>query len=106
MAELTNYEPGDLTPESGHYQLLNVFETPTEIIVRLEIGDTLPAAPRCYTWRLIDPERKPTIARSAAAARPHAAHSASTRSRDLAVLMPATKCAECLNLTLRRALMG
>jgi hypothetical protein len=44
--------PGESASWEGSYQEVNVFGTPTGQTVRARRGDSLPAAPRGYTWRL------------------------------------------------------
>jgi hypothetical protein len=38
---------------TGTYEQLNVFGPPTGIVVDVRRGETLPPAPRRYTWRYI-----------------------------------------------------
>jgi|GEM_PF-5509279 hypothetical protein len=44
--------PGEPASWEGSYQEVNVFGTPTGQIVLARRGESLPAAPRGYTWRL------------------------------------------------------
>jgi len=44
-------QPGDRAPNSGGYQELNVFGSPTGRVVLVAEGDKLPRAPRGFTWR-------------------------------------------------------
>jgi hypothetical protein len=44
--------PGEPASWEGSYQEVNVFGTPTGQTVRARRGESLPAAPRGYTWRL------------------------------------------------------
>jgi hypothetical protein len=46
-------QPGEPAPETGWYQLLNVFGTPTGERVFIEIGTPSPDAPRGHEWQLI-----------------------------------------------------
>ena len=48
------HRPGDRAPATGHYQLLNVFGTPTERVVHVMKDEPLPEAPRGFTWRRTD----------------------------------------------------
>jgi len=43
--------PGEPASWEGSYQEVNVFGTPTGQIVLARRGESLPAAPRGYTWR-------------------------------------------------------
>jgi hypothetical protein len=54
MAEPMEYNPGDVAPKPGSYQLHNVFGSPTHHIVSLEVGESMPDAPRGFIWRLIE----------------------------------------------------
>ena len=53
MPTRDEHQPGQPAPKSGVYRLLNVFggEEATRVTVRR--GETLPAAPRGYSWRLV-----------------------------------------------------
>lgn len=44
-------QPGAPAPESGLYEELNIFGTPTGRTAALDAGQTLPPSPRCFTWR-------------------------------------------------------
>jgi hypothetical protein len=48
--------PGERTPQSGHYEELNVLGALTGNRVYLEEGEPFPAAPRSFTWRPVRPE--------------------------------------------------
>jgi hypothetical protein len=60
MPEEGEHLPGDPASESGHCEELNVFRTPTGKIVHIEQGETLPRAPRSFTWRRIEREQRAT----------------------------------------------
>ena len=47
------YPPGTQAPASGVYEQRNVFGAPTGDRVTLARGETLPAAPRGFTWSLV-----------------------------------------------------
>jgi len=46
-------KPGEPVPETGWYELLNVFGTPIGVRVFIGQGAPAPAAPRGYVWRLV-----------------------------------------------------
>jgi hypothetical protein len=46
-------KPGELAQETGWYQLLNMFGTPTAVRIFIEHGTPAPAAPRGHMWRLV-----------------------------------------------------
>ncbi len=50
----TEHDPGELVLVAGHYEELNVFGTPTGRRTTLVKGDRMPAAPRGFTWRLVE----------------------------------------------------
>jgi hypothetical protein len=45
-----------LATDTGHYEERNVFGTPTGKVTHAAEGQSLPAAPRGFTWRLVRPE--------------------------------------------------
>lgn len=47
------YPPGTKAPASGVYEQRNVLGTPTGERITLPRGETLPAAPRGFTWSLV-----------------------------------------------------
>jgi len=59
-------EPGDPAPGSGVYERLNVFGTPTGKAAIMAKGESLPHAPRGFTWRPLS-ERSPADLRAGAA---------------------------------------
>jgi hypothetical protein len=48
---------GDPAPETGEYELLNVFGSPTGKTKHLVEGEPLPRAPRSHTWRRIERDK-------------------------------------------------
>ena len=48
------YVPGTRAPAGGVYQQCNVFGSATGVRVTLARGQTLPTAPRGFTWREIE----------------------------------------------------
>jgi hypothetical protein len=46
-------KPGEPAPQTGQYQLLNVFGTPTGERVHIEQGAPAPDALRGHVWRLV-----------------------------------------------------
>jgi hypothetical protein len=46
-------QPGEPAPQTGQYQLLNVFGTPTGERVHIEQGAPAPDALRGHVWRLV-----------------------------------------------------
>lgn len=52
----TDHRPGDLAPETGHYEECNVFGSPTGTVRHVVEGNPMPHAPRGFTWRLVDVE--------------------------------------------------
>lgn len=46
------FRAGDVAPASRTYVQLNVVGAPTGTAIVLDVGETFPAAPRGYTWRL------------------------------------------------------
>lgn len=48
------HQPSNPAPETGHYAEANVFGTHTGILIHARKGDALPAAPRGFTWRLVE----------------------------------------------------
>jgi hypothetical protein len=50
----TEQQPGELAAETGDYEELNVFGTPTGKAVHAEQGQSLPPAPKGFTWRRVD----------------------------------------------------
>ena len=58
MNDLTTtreYPPGVPAPIAGTYVQRNVLGASTGVRINLELGETLPAAPRAFTWRLVEP---------------------------------------------------
>ncbi len=55
MSPALDHSPGDLAPETGHYEEHNIFGTPSGRIVHANEGEPLPFAPRGFTWRLRPP---------------------------------------------------
>lgn len=45
------FQPGAIAPDSGLYEELNVFGTPTGRAVTVTQGETFPALPRGFSWR-------------------------------------------------------
>jgi len=56
MADDREHQPGDRASESGPYEELNVFGTPTGKVHHAQEGDQLPSAPRGFKWRRVRPE--------------------------------------------------
>ena len=48
------YPTGMRAPTAGIYEQRNVLGTPTGVRVTVVQGDVLPAAPRGFTWRVVD----------------------------------------------------
>ena len=46
------HRPGEPAPRSGHYRLVNVFGSDTDIRVHSPRGHPLPDSPRGFGWRL------------------------------------------------------
>ncbi len=51
---MSEHNPGELVLVMGHYEELNVFGSPTGRRTTLVKGDRMPAAPRGFTWRLVE----------------------------------------------------
>jgi hypothetical protein len=53
------YSPQALAPVAGTYEQCSVLGSPTGVRVNLARGERLPAAPRGFTWRVVEspPER-------------------------------------------------
>lgn len=49
------YSPGALAPAGGIYEQCNVLGSTTGVRVTLASGQKLPAAPRGFTWRVVEP---------------------------------------------------
>jgi hypothetical protein len=47
------HPPGVLAPVAGIYEQRNVLGSPTGLRVSMAQGDALPAAPRGFTWALV-----------------------------------------------------
>jgi hypothetical protein len=54
VPEAIDFQAGELAPQSGDYQMHNVFGSPTRLIIQLEEGDTFPDTPRSCTWHLLE----------------------------------------------------
>ena len=52
---MAEYPPGARAPLSGVYELRNVLGSPTGERTAVARGDPLPAAPRGFTWQLLEP---------------------------------------------------
>lgn len=48
---LSEYQPGGCAPDTGEYEELNVFGTPTGRIAAVEKDEQLPATARGFSWR-------------------------------------------------------
>lgn len=48
------YPPGARAPIRGVYELCNVLGSPTGVRTIVARGDLLPAAPRGFTWQLLE----------------------------------------------------
>ena len=48
------YAPGVRAPASGTYEQLNVLGSSTGLRVAITQGETLPAAPRGFTWIMVE----------------------------------------------------
>jgi hypothetical protein len=48
--------PGQPASDTRHYEERNVFGTPTGKVTHAAEGQSLPAAPRGFSWRLVRPE--------------------------------------------------
>ena len=46
------HQPGEPASQAGHYEQLNIFGTPTGTTMFVQRGNSLPAAPIGFTWRL------------------------------------------------------
>jgi hypothetical protein len=49
------YPAGTPVPAGGIYQQCNVFGSTTGVSIALANGQKLPASPRGFTWRLLEP---------------------------------------------------
>jgi hypothetical protein len=54
VPEAIDFQAGDLAPQSGDYQMHNVFGSSTRLVVQLEEGDTFPNTARGCAWRLLE----------------------------------------------------
>ena len=54
---MAEYPPGARAPISGVYELRNVLGSPTGMRTTIARGDQLPAAPRGFTWHLLEAPR-------------------------------------------------
>jgi hypothetical protein len=59
----SEYDPRDVAPASGRYELLNIFGTATDEAVAASEGDRLPAIPRGYSWRQVAADEPLEVAR-------------------------------------------
>ncbi len=59
----SEHDPADDASESGRYELLNIFGTPTGEALSACAGEPLPAAPRGYSWRLVSVDEPLEVAR-------------------------------------------
>jgi hypothetical protein len=57
------YDPSDVAPASGRYELLNIFGTATGEAVAASEGERLPAIPRGYSWRQVTADEPLEVAR-------------------------------------------
>ena len=48
------YPPGMRAPSAGIYEQRNVLGSPTGVRVTVAEGEELPAAPRGFTWRVVN----------------------------------------------------
>jgi hypothetical protein len=48
------YPAGTPAPSAGAYEQRNVMGTPTGVRVTVAQGELLPAAPRGFTWKMIE----------------------------------------------------
>ena len=48
------YPPGIRAPSAGTYEQRNVLGSPTGVRVTVAAGEVLPAAPRGFTWRMVE----------------------------------------------------
>jgi hypothetical protein len=53
------YHPGTPAPAGGIYEQCNVLGSTTGITIALASGQTLPAAQRGFTWRVVEPPPEP-----------------------------------------------
>jgi hypothetical protein len=53
MSDGEEHQPGDRAPATAHYEELNVFGSLTGAVAHVREGDSLPSAPRSFTWRRI-----------------------------------------------------
>ena len=51
---MMEYAPGDIAPTTGRYELITVLGARNGRAEYVMEGDPLPAAPRRYTWRLVE----------------------------------------------------
>jgi len=57
MSRPVEHLPGEPASHSGPYELLNVFGSPTGVVVtHAKEGEPLPIAPRGFTWRHVPEE--------------------------------------------------
>ena len=59
----SEYDPRDVAPASGRYELLNIFGTATGEAVAANEGERLPAIPRGYSWRQVAADEPLEVAR-------------------------------------------
>ena len=52
MSQRQQHRPGEPASVAGLYWQANVFGTPTETVVRVGRGETLPRAPIGFAWHL------------------------------------------------------
>jgi len=58
VSDRQHHQPEEPAPRTDHYEQLNVFGTPTGVVVHVSEGEKLPAAPRGFLWRrVVRPER-------------------------------------------------
>ena len=63
MLRRSEYDPSDVAPASGRYELLNIFGTATGEAVAASEGERLPAIPRGYSWRQVAADEPLEVAR-------------------------------------------
>jgi hypothetical protein len=53
MSEDSQHQPGERASETGQFEELNIFGTPTGKIIDAQQGERLPILPRGFTWRRV-----------------------------------------------------
>jgi hypothetical protein len=54
----SEYPPGTPAPAEGIYEQCNVLGSTTGVRITLACGQTMPASPRGFTWRVVEPPHR------------------------------------------------